>query len=314
VLLPVIEAGLRPVFADVGSDLNLSAESVKEAVSERTLAVILAHLGGRRALDADRIRDLTRNAGAWLIDDQCQSLGGARDGRQWGLDSDFSVFSFGPGKTLTATAGGLLVARERRDRVEALAKEMPIGDYGEALARFEWLWQRHMVNRSGLDDPQTGAPESAFRQSFDFARISPVDAALVLSQWDKMGAILSRQRGNAEALISLLDACQGMRVLGRSDENIWTKLTVQLDQAENRDGIIHWMRRSGIEPEPMYRPLHRREEAVGARRVPLARTEEVWRSVFNLPARPQLDPERMKMVAESLIRAMEKAKAGESHV
>ena len=66
--------GAVPVFADVGSDLHLTAETVRGAITPRTKAVIVAHLFGKAA-PVDRIERSLRGTGIALIDDAAQSLG-----------------------------------------------------------------------------------------------------------------------------------------------------------------------------------------------------------------------------------------------
>jgi dTDP-4-amino-4,6-dideoxygalactose transaminase len=104
-------AGLIPVMADVGADLNLTAASVQAMLGPRTLAVIAPHMFGCPA-DIGAIERVCRTAGVFLIDDAAQVIGITRDGRHLGTFGDIGVVSFAQSKTVVAGvrgAGGLLL-------------------------------------------------------------------------------------------------------------------------------------------------------------------------------------------------------------
>ena len=70
----VLACGLVPVGADVGADLNVTPDSVLEAIDDRTLAVICPHMYGSPAPIA-AVERICRDAGVFLIDDSAQVLG-----------------------------------------------------------------------------------------------------------------------------------------------------------------------------------------------------------------------------------------------
>ena len=59
VVPPVLAVGAVPVLADVGAELNITAETVDAALTKKTKAVIVPHLFGNPA-EIDGIVDLTR--------------------------------------------------------------------------------------------------------------------------------------------------------------------------------------------------------------------------------------------------------------
>src|SRR3990172_2970755 len=107
----VVECGLVPVFADIGHDLNVSEETVAPHIGEKTLAVVVVHLGGKFAKGVNEISDKAEKSGCVVIEDVCQALGGRNGAQHWGSTAPMAIYSFGLGKNLMATAGGMLVAR-----------------------------------------------------------------------------------------------------------------------------------------------------------------------------------------------------------
>lgn len=109
----VDNAGARPVFADVGRDHMLNAETVEKAITPRTKAVIVVHLYGQVA-DMGPILALARRRGIKVIEDCAQCLGGEWRGRRVGTLGDVGCFSFCQSKHITAAGeGGMVVTFDR---------------------------------------------------------------------------------------------------------------------------------------------------------------------------------------------------------
>ena len=70
----IVAAGARPVFADVGSDLNLDPAREADAISERTRAIIPVHLTGRIA-DLDTLNDIANHHDLIVVEDAAQAIG-----------------------------------------------------------------------------------------------------------------------------------------------------------------------------------------------------------------------------------------------
>lgn len=110
--LAVVRAGLVPVPVDLAPDhFDLDPDALVAAVDADTLAVLPTHLAGQVA-DVDAARAVAARHGAFVIEDAAQAFGAARGGGRVGLAGDIGLFSFGVGKGLTISEGGLLVARD----------------------------------------------------------------------------------------------------------------------------------------------------------------------------------------------------------
>ncbi len=300
VLEPVLRCALKPVFADIGEDLNLSAETAAPLLNERTLAVVAAHLGGKRAEDFEALVESARAAGAVVVEDVCQALGGRSKSGYWGAGASMAIFSFGLGKNLTATAGGMLAAREFVDAVRAEKEKLGVDGAGAALKRFEYL--RGAFQRGGLGH-LTGVPQmpvEALRSAYGFNRMSGLDARLIRLQLEKMEEIVEGRRRNAEFLIEALEGLDCLSVPGRKGPNVWTKFSVVADSEERLRELWAALRKEGIEPEAMYTPLHLREEGRPHAAGNLPVSEGVYKRVFNLPVRPSLGTKDMEHVARAV--------------
>src|SRR5262249_10207511 len=111
----VLAVGAKPIFVDVDpTTLLMSAHSIENAVTPRTVAVIPVHLYGQ-PVDMDAVRSVSQKAGLAIIEDAAQAHGSTWRGRKTGSLSDVGCFSFYPGKNLGALGdAGAIVTNDSR--------------------------------------------------------------------------------------------------------------------------------------------------------------------------------------------------------
>jgi len=98
----VVLAGGRPVLTDVEPEtLNIDPARVEASIGPRTVGVIGVHLYGR-PFDLDRLEEICRQHGLWLIEDAAQAQGARWGGRPVGSFGRLATWSFYPSKNLGA--------------------------------------------------------------------------------------------------------------------------------------------------------------------------------------------------------------------
>jgi len=108
----VARAGLKIRTYDLDPlSLEPDLDSATKAAGEETLAIIIQHLFGIPA-PVNRIQEIGRDVGAYLIEDAAQALGGTMNGRPLGTAADFGFYSFGRGKPLPLGGGGAMVGKD----------------------------------------------------------------------------------------------------------------------------------------------------------------------------------------------------------
>ena len=104
----VVHAGANPVFADVSIETgNLTVETMTNAITASTKAVILVHQAGVPA-QLDEIKSLCDLHGILLIEDAACAIGSKYKDDLIGSHSSLVVFSFHPRKVLTTGEGGMI--------------------------------------------------------------------------------------------------------------------------------------------------------------------------------------------------------------
>ena len=106
----ILQCGAKPVFADINLDGNISIESIKSKITEKTKAIIPVHWGGYPC-DMDEINQIALEHNLIVIEDAAHALGSKYKGKYIGNISDFTSFSFQAIKHLTTGDGGLLTCK-----------------------------------------------------------------------------------------------------------------------------------------------------------------------------------------------------------
>ena len=87
----LIPFGLKPVFADIDpNSFNISPESIRKKISEKTKAIMPVHLYGLCA-DMFEIKEIAEENNLVIIEDACQAHGADIDGKKAGNLGDIAA-------------------------------------------------------------------------------------------------------------------------------------------------------------------------------------------------------------------------------
>ena len=295
----VLQAGLRPVLADIGDDFNLSLQGALSADAPDVHAIILPHLSGCWASDGGEILKWARGRGLFVVEDAAQSLGLTHGGRPAGTFGDAGVFSSGLGKPIFGPGGGWLVTaredvashlqsvslpEEPRHAVNVRLKAF-LMEYasGSLVGGWRRLGRAVAARRSRPAAPLACPP-------FTCWQIADIEAALVSQQLPKMGDMVEQRRRNAGRWHERLRALypDGLSLLPM-EENTCQKVLVSFRDegaASRCETLKKTLFAHGVETEACYTPLHLRPEYASFRTGELANTNRLWKTVFSVPARP----------------------------
>jgi dTDP-4-amino-4,6-dideoxygalactose transaminase len=103
------EVGARPVFVDVDDTFCMNVDLVEAAITARTRAIVPVHFTGYMT-DMRKLIPIAERHGLALVEDACQSILGAIDGRNAGTWGRAGAVSLHPLKNLNVWSdGGLIV-------------------------------------------------------------------------------------------------------------------------------------------------------------------------------------------------------------
>jgi hypothetical protein len=188
--------GARPVFVDVDpASQNVTADTVRQALTPATRAIIVVHLAGWPC-DMDPLIALARSRGIAVIEDCAQSHGATYRGRQTGSLGDIAAFSFCQDKIITTGGeGGMLLTNDR------------------AAWERAWSYKDHGKSHDAVLARQQQPEHRWVHESFGTNwRMTEMQAAIGRCQLKKLGEWLERRRRNARLLDAALAGVPGLTV------------------------------------------------------------------------------------------------------
>jgi dTDP-3-amino-2,3,6-trideoxy-4-keto-D-glucose/dTDP-3-amino-3,4,6-trideoxy-alpha-D-glucose/dTDP-2,6-dideoxy-D-kanosamine transaminase len=264
--------GLTPRYADVDpATLCLSANTVAEAITSATRAVVVTHLYGRLAA-IEPIVELCRDNGIAVVEDCAQAIGARRGSRVAGAFGDASAFSFYPTKNLGALGDAGAVA----------AADPEIEHRVRRLSQYGWD-QKYRVSDGGGRN----------------SRMDELQAAFLLVELPHLAARNARRRSIAQRYAAALDPALG-RMAVTEDEDYVAHLAVVV--AADRAGLSATLDAAGIATDVHYPiPDHRQPVWDGRLAdVCLPVTEDLAGRVLTLPCFPELGDDEVDRVCEVL--------------
>ena len=110
----VLNLGLKPIFADVDMNGNLSIEGIKKIYNKNVKAIIVVHLNGL-SCDLDPILKFVKKNKIFLIEDCSQAHGAIYKGKKVGSFGDLSTWSFCQDKIIsTGGEGGMISTKNKK--------------------------------------------------------------------------------------------------------------------------------------------------------------------------------------------------------
>ena len=110
----VLNLGLKPIFADVDANGNLSIKGIKKAYNKNVKAIILVHLNGL-SCDLDPILKFVKKNKIFLIEDCSQAHGAVYKNKKVGSFGHISTWSFCQDKIIsTGGEGGMISTNNKK--------------------------------------------------------------------------------------------------------------------------------------------------------------------------------------------------------
>ncbi len=204
----VLTVGAIPVIVDIDESVTLSPQALEDAIGPRTRAVIPVHMWGLPC-NMNRIMEIARRKKILVIEDACQGVGGAYEGRKLGSIGQAGAFSFNYFKNMTCGEGGAVASND--DRVIQAAR-CTIDCCG-----FFW----------------NGKEQDVQPFSFSGSRASEIEGAIMNVQLDRIDAMIDTMRRSKKRLLKETTCIPGLNAspLNSIDWECGTKITYLLPNA-----------------------------------------------------------------------------------
>ena len=215
VVPPIVAVGARPVLADIGEELNITAETVEAALTKKTRAIVVPHLFGNPA-GIHAIIDLARSKNIRVIDDAAQALGATIDGRPVGAFGDLGILSFGSEKVCFGLGGGVVVSRQKENLKSGWNINLSPAQLSPTLRNFlsTLFWRRWrrwtLPVQTWLSHPITSDPDSP-PSPYRKENLSNLNAAVASSLLQTLDENLAARRARVRAYQDLLKSDERLR-------------------------------------------------------------------------------------------------------
>ncbi|MGW4227650.1 DegT/DnrJ/EryC1/StrS family aminotransferase [Streptomyces bauhiniae] len=282
----VLAVGATPRFVDVDpATLCITADLVRDAVTDSTIAVMPVLFGGR-AVDLSAISDELTERGIAVIEDAAHAFGSRTGGRRVGTTGDLTCFSFGPIKNLTCGQGGMLIPRTPQEAQRARAIRL-LG----------------VVQSQGERATATTYTVGAYGLRY---QMSGINAAIGLAQLDHVQHMEEVRRSLWRAYRDALASLDGVTVVDVDPEQSVPHLCQV--RVALRDEVFTEMRAQGIGIGVHYPPNHLQPAfAQWHRRLPA--TEQVAGEILTLPFHQHLTPADIAKTVAALARSLKTVEA-----
>ena len=302
--------GAEIVFADVDPETGLMRACDLEAALMRAPhgradAVFPVHYAGQ-SCDMEAISALARRRGLKIVEDAAHALGTAWTGPDGALlpvggntQSDLTIFSFHPVKTIAMGEGGAVTANDP-ELIRRLKLARNHGITRDA-AEFE-------CKDAGFDD--SGAPHPWYYElqapGLNF-RISDINCALGLSQLGKLDRFVAKRRALAASYDELLAPLAPLvRTLKRDARSFtaWHIYALRVDfeaAGISRANLIRALAAEGIGTQVHYIPVHRQPyyaARYGAPHLPGA--DAYYAATLTLPLHAAMNENDVQRVVDAL--------------
>lgn len=278
--------GARPVFAD--SDprtLNLDPESVRSRITSRTSAIVAVHLFGLAA-ELQPLIEIAERHSLPLIEDNAQSLGATYRGRKLGSFGMVATTSFYPSKSLGAYGDAGMV----------------LTDSWEIATRISRLRNHGQVGRYISVEPGWNS------------RLDEIQAAVLRVKLRHLDGWIAARRAAAARYTERFAALSGIHPPQPPPhaEHSYYLYTVRIPGAPSgpaarRDHVMRFLAERGIASVVFYPvPLHLQPiyAALGGKPGQLPVAERAADEVLSLPLFPEMTPDQMDRVEETVAEAL----------
>ena len=208
---PIFQNRLVPVFIDVtipGYEIDVT--QLEAARSEKTRAVMIAHTLGN-VFDLDAVTEFCNKYNLWLIEDCCDALGSTWKGKKVGTFGDIATVSFYPAHHITMGEGGAVLTNKP-------ALQVLIDSFRD--------WGRDCWCEPGVDntcgkrfDWQLGTLPCGYDHKYTYSHVgynlkaTDMQAALGLSQMDKLDEFIAKRKANFAYLRAALEPLSDVLIL-----------------------------------------------------------------------------------------------------
>jgi UDP-N-acetylbacillosamine transaminase len=265
----------NPVFIDSDKESwNLSPKLLNKYLLEcekKPKALIITHLYGQCA-DIEKIADICKYHGVYLIEDAAESLGAIFNGKHTGTFGDFGIYSFNGNKILTTSGGGMLVSNNK-DWIEK-------AKFYSTQAKEPFIHYEHL------------------EYGYNY-RMSNVLAAIGVGQMEVIEDRVAKKREIFDWYKEYLSDCDEITMmpeLPNTRGNRW--LTAMTFEKTDYNKVMLALETINVESRPLWKPMHIQPLFVDAKKYVDGTSEDLFGKGLCVASSTTMTKEDVKMICD----------------
>lgn len=286
-----IMCGAMVDFVDIEADtLNMSVKSLEDKLIQAKIdgklpkVIVPVHMCGQ-SCDMFEIFELSKKYGFKIVEDASHAIGGEYLDTKVGSSkySDISIFSFHPVKIITTAEGGALLTNEPEidKKVKLLRTHGVTKDNLQNSNEGPWYYEQHELGYN--------------------YRMTELQAALGVSQLDRLDSFIKRRNEIASTYISFLNEEKIDYIKVKADRKSSYHLFVVKVSSEKRKEIFEKLHSLNIGAQIHYYPVHKQPYYKEiAQYSNLNISESTYEQIISIPMYPQLKKEEIDYICKTL--------------
>ncbi|EGZ7921184.1 DegT/DnrJ/EryC1/StrS family aminotransferase [Escherichia coli] len=240
---PLQQYGLKVKFVDINKEtLNIDIDSLKNAISDKTKAILTVNLLGNPN-DFAKINEVINNRDIILLEDNCESMGAVFQNKQAGTFGVMGTFSSFYSHHIATMEGGCVVTDD---------EEL----YHVLLCLRAHGWTRNLPKENMVTGTKS---DDIFEESFKFVlpgyNVRPLEmsGAIGIEQLKKLPGFISTRRSNAQYFVDKFEDHPFLDIQKEVGESSWFGFSFVIKEgaAIERKSLVNNLISAGIECRPI---------------------------------------------------------------
>lgn len=286
----VLYVGAKPVFADIDpKTYNIDPIAIEKCITPKTKAIIPVDYTGQPA-ELESILAIAEKYGLVVIEDAAHALGATYQGKKVGSISHMTMFSFHPVKPVTTGEGGVITTNDET--------------YYQRLLQF----RNHGITRERELLQEDHGPWYYEMQFLGYNyRMTDIQAALGISQMDKLDRFIGRRREIAEQYNQAFANLSGVQIPYQMPhvESGWHLYVLRLKPeflTADRRVIFEALLAENIGVNVHYIPVyyHPYYQQLGYKKGLCPEAERLYEEIITLPLFPAMSDQDVQDVIDAV--------------
>ena len=267
----ILEAGAKPVFVDIDTNLNISPSTIEQAITKKTKAILVVHYAGLMC-EMDKIKEIAKKYNLHIIEDAAQAFGANYRGIGVGQNSTLASLSFNSMKVLNS-----------------------FGEAGAIVTNNKKLYEKIKILRYAgtYSDPKKIITNQTKYSSLNH-KIDTIQAALILVMLKNLSKRMKRRNDIALEYNKSLSKYVSVPNLNKHSTHALYSYVIKTNK---RDLLMKFLNDNGIETKIYHKPLISNSNIFKKfKKNKLPNANKFIKQILSLPSNEKLTDKQIKYI------------------